>query len=143
MGTFRAAFFAAAHVWEKSMIRRFVLVLGALVSTVASAALTAQAHGPLIVAYLESTGELVPIARYDGARWLNTWPEPIDRDAPLPVRSVAEIPKPPRCKTQFAPLETGTSSGASETDFWRKKKQETGVDQAGSGGRGTATRSSL
>src|SRR5262249_44654388 len=31
-------------------------------------------------------------------------------------------PQPPRCKPQFAPLETGTSSGASETDFWRKEE---------------------
>jgi len=66
------------------------LVLGALLS--AGAALAAQAQGPLIVAYMESNGELVPVARYDGARWRNTWPEPIDRDAPLPVRSVASIP---------------------------------------------------
>lgn len=75
------------------MIRRVVLVLGALVSTVVPAALTAQTEGPLIVAYMDSTGELVPIARYDGARWRNTWPKPIEREAPLPVRSVAEIPE--------------------------------------------------
>jgi hypothetical protein len=75
------------------MTRTVVLVLGALVSPVAPAALTAQAQAPLIVAYMESNGELVPIARYDGARWRNTWPKPIERDTPLPVRSVAKIPR--------------------------------------------------
>ena len=74
------------------MTRTVVLVLGALVSPVAPAALTAQAQAPLIVAYMESNGELVPIARY-GARWRNTWPKPIERDTPLPVRSVAKIPR--------------------------------------------------
>ncbi len=73
------------------MTRSVVLVLGAVLS--AAAALAAQAQGPLIVAYMESNGELIPVARYDGARWRNTWPEPIDRDAPLPVRSVAQIPR--------------------------------------------------
>lgn len=31
-------------------------------------------------------------------------------------------PQPRPCKPQFAPLETGTSSGASELDFWRKEQ---------------------
>jgi hypothetical protein len=31
-------------------------------------------------------------------------------------------PQPPRCKPQLAPLETGTSSGASDTAFWRKEE---------------------
>jgi hypothetical protein len=31
-------------------------------------------------------------------------------------------PQPPRCKPQFAPLETGTSAGASEPQFWRKEE---------------------
>jgi hypothetical protein len=35
----------------------------------------------------------VPIARFDGTVWRNTWPEPIQRDAPLPVRTVGEIPR--------------------------------------------------
>jgi len=73
------------------MTRTVVLVLGALLSTVAPAALTAQQR-PLIVTDMQSNGALVP------------------------------IPKPPGCKTQFAPLETGTSSGASETDFWRREE---------------------
>ena len=44
--------------------------------------------------------------------------------------ALTSTPQPPRCKPQFAPLETGTSSGASETDFWRK--EEAG-DWSGSG----------
>jgi len=92
MGSFRGVPLSA-HMWRKSITRRVVLVLGALVSAAAAAALAAQAQEPLIVAYMESNGELVPIARYDGVRWRNTWPEPIDRDAPLPVRSVAKIPR--------------------------------------------------
>ena len=47
---------------------------------------------PLTVAYLTSDGELVPVARYDGARWLNTWPAPIANDDPLPGRTINEIP---------------------------------------------------
>jgi hypothetical protein len=31
-------------------------------------------------------------------------------------------PQPPRCKPQLAPLETGTSSGASDSAFWRKEE---------------------
>ena len=34
--------------------------------------------------------------------------------------ALAFAPQPPRCKPQLAPLETGTSSGASDTAFWRK-----------------------
>jgi hypothetical protein len=75
------------------MTRRVVLILGALVSAAAAAALGAQAETPLIVAYMASDGELVPVARYDGTGWRNTWPELIERDAPLPVRTVSEIPR--------------------------------------------------
>ena len=35
----------------------------------------------------------MPVARYDGAGWRNTWPEPISDRAPLPVRAVGEIPR--------------------------------------------------
>ena len=32
------------------------------------------------------------------------------------------VAPPPRCKPQFAPLETGASSGASDLDIWRKEE---------------------
>jgi hypothetical protein len=70
-----------------------VVMLGTLVSAAAAAGVAGQTQAPLIVAYMTSDGELVPIARYDGTRWRNTWPEPIHSNAPLPVRTVSEIPK--------------------------------------------------
>jgi hypothetical protein len=75
------------------MNRGIVVVLGALLSAATAAALAGQAREPLIVAYIASDGELVPVARYDGTTWRNTWPEPIEDDAPLPVRTVGEIPR--------------------------------------------------
>jgi hypothetical protein len=82
------------------MNRRVVAILGALVTAGAAKApldgqapAQAPAQAPLIVAYMTSDGELVPIARYDGTHWRNTWPEPIPDDAPLPVRGVSEIPR--------------------------------------------------
>ena len=75
------------------MNRGIVVILGALLGAAVPAPLAGQAQAPLIVAYLVSDGELVPIARYDGTAWLNTWPEPIQHDAPLPVRTVGEIPR--------------------------------------------------
>ena len=78
------------------MNRRVVVILGALVTAAApNAPLVGQAPAqvPLIVAYMVSDGELVPVARYDGTRWRNTWPEPIDSEAPLPVRTIREIPR--------------------------------------------------
>jgi len=75
------------------MNRAVIVIHGALVSTAAAAALAGQAQAPLIVAYMTSDGELVPIARYDGRVWRNTWPEPIPNGAPLPVRTVSEIPR--------------------------------------------------
>ena len=76
--------------------RRFIpviAILGNLVSAAAAPALGGrQPQPPLIVAYMTSGGELVPIARYDGRVWRNTWPEPIPDDAPLPVRTVSGIP---------------------------------------------------
>jgi hypothetical protein len=96
------------------------------VSAAAAAALAAQAQGPLIVAYMESNGELVPIARYDGARWRNTWPEPIDRDAPLPVRSVARIPR--AWLGQPVPL---TWTAWSQATGKQQRVTVTGVDREG------------
>lgn len=42
--------------------------------------------------------------------------------AVLLVLALAAVAPPPQCKPQFAPLETGTSSGTSELDFWRKEE---------------------
>jgi hypothetical protein len=78
---------------EEAMSRAVVVIVGVLVSAAAAAALPGQAQAPLIVAYMTSDGELVPIARYDGTGWRNTWPEPIEHDTPLPVRAVSEIPR--------------------------------------------------
>ena len=74
------------------MSRVVTVILGALVSAAAAAGVAGQTRAPLIVAYMTRDGELVPIARYDGTVWRNTWPEPIPNDAPLPVRTVSEIP---------------------------------------------------
>jgi len=65
----------------------------ALCVTMSMASLAGQALPPLVVAYMTSDGELVPVARLQGSNWLNTWPEPIQDDAPLPVRKVSEIPR--------------------------------------------------
>ena len=74
-------------------MRRVILViLGAVVGAAAAAAVLA-AEAPLIVAYMTSDGELVPVARYDGTKWRNTWPGIIERDTPLPVRTVDKIPR--------------------------------------------------
>ena len=75
------------------MNRGLVITVTALLSGAAPALLLGQPQAPLIVAYMTSDAELVPVARYDGRTWLNTWPEPIEHDAPLPVRTVAEIPR--------------------------------------------------
>lgn len=48
---------------------------------------------PLIVAYMTPDGALIPVARFDGSAWRNTWPEPIPDSAPLPVRSVGDVPR--------------------------------------------------
>src|SRR5688500_17528405 len=72
---------------------RAVVILGTLLSAAAAAAFAGQARAPLIVAYVVSDGEMVPIARYDGRAWRNTWPAPIERDTPLPVRTIDEIPR--------------------------------------------------
>jgi hypothetical protein len=75
------------------MNRAVVVMLGALVIA-AAASSSSQTEAPLIVAYMTSSdGELVPVARFDGTNWRNSWPEPIHNDVPLPVRTVKEIPR--------------------------------------------------
>jgi hypothetical protein len=109
------------------MNRGVVAILGALVSAVAAAALAGQAQTPLIVAYMASDGELVPIARYDGTGWQNTWPEPIPDDAPLPVRTIGEIPR--AWLGQPVPL---TWTAWSQTTGKQQRVTVTGVDREGS-----------
>ena len=74
------------------MNRAVVLGVGGLAIAVATVAAQAPPPGRLIVAFMNSDGELAPVARYDGKVWRHTWPEPIEFDAPLPVRAVGEIP---------------------------------------------------
>jgi hypothetical protein len=78
---------------HKAMNHRFIVTLAALLGAVTSVSSVGQTVAPLIVSYIYSDGELVPVARFDGRIWRNTWPEPIPDDAPLPVRTLAEIPR--------------------------------------------------
>jgi hypothetical protein len=107
------------------MSRASVLIVGVLVSA-AAASLAGQAQTPLIVAYMTSDGELVPIARYDGTAWQNTWPAPIEHDSPLPVRTVGEIP--PAWLGQPVPLTWTAWSQATEK---QQRVTVTGVDRDG------------
>jgi hypothetical protein len=45
---------------------------------------------PYVVAVYDGT-TLLPVARYEGGRWLNTWPEPEDDSVPVP--SLDQVPK--------------------------------------------------
>ena len=74
------------------MKRGLLLLVATLLSAAAVAMPAGQTEPPLIVAYIADAGELVPVARFDGKTWRNTWPEPIELDAPLPVRELREIP---------------------------------------------------
>jgi hypothetical protein len=108
------------------MSRVVVVILGALVSATAAASLAGNAQAPLIVAYMTSDGELVPIARYDGTVWRNTWPEPIPNGAPLPVRTVSEIPR--GWLGQHVPL---TWTAWSQATGKQQRVTVTGVDRDG------------
>jgi hypothetical protein len=68
-------------------------VAGVVAAAAAVASSAAQTRPPLAVGYLTHDGEIVPVARFDGTGWLNTWPEPIANDAPLPVSEVSGIPR--------------------------------------------------
>jgi hypothetical protein len=92
-----------------------------------AAGLADQPEPPLIVAYLTTGGELVPIARYDGSAWRNTWPEPIERGRPLPVRTVAGIPR--AWLEQPVPL---TWTVWSEATRKEQRVSVTGIDREGS-----------
>ena len=75
------------------MNRAVVVILAVLASVAAAETLAAQSPARLIVAYLTTDRELVPVARYDGTSWTNSWPDPIPTDAPLPVRTIGDIPR--------------------------------------------------
>lgn len=106
---------------------RAVVILGTLLSAAAAAAFAGQARAPLIVAYVVSDGELVPIARYDGTAWRNTWPDLIERDTPLPVRTIDDIPR--SWLGQPVPL---TWTAWSESTAKPQRVTVTGVDRDGS-----------
>lgn len=102
-------------------------MLGALASAAAAADLAGQTQAPLIVAYMTSDGELVPVARYDGTGWRNTWPEPIPDDAPLPVRTVGEIPR-----SWLGQRVPSTWTAWSQTTGKQQRVAVTGVERDGS-----------
>jgi hypothetical protein len=111
-------------------MNRLIVILGVLVT--AAAAQTplvgqAPARSRLLVAYMTSSGELVPVARYDGTRWRNTWPEPIEEEAPLPVRTVREIPR--AWLGQSVPM---TWTTWSQLTGKQQRVTVTGVDRDGS-----------
>jgi hypothetical protein len=54
-----------------------------------AAARQVSPSGPFIVAVADGT-TLLPVARFTGSRWVNTWPAPGDRDDPVPA--LADIP---------------------------------------------------
>jgi hypothetical protein len=109
------------------MNRAVVVMLGALVIA-AAASSSSQTEAPLIVAYMTSSdGELVPVARFDGTNWRNSWPEPIHNDVPLPVRTVKEIPR--AWLGQPVPL---TWTVWSQATGKQQRVTVTGVDRDGS-----------
>lgn len=104
-----------------------IVALGTLLTAAAAASPAAQTEAPLIVAYITSDGELVPVARFDGTSWRNTWPEPIPDDVPLPVRELREIPR--AWLGQSVPLTWTTWSPATGSQH---RVRITGVDRDGS-----------
>jgi hypothetical protein len=54
-----------------------------------TAARQVSPSGPFIVAVADGT-TLLPVARFTGSRWVNTWPPPGDEDDPVPA--LADIP---------------------------------------------------
>jgi hypothetical protein len=109
------------------MTRVFDVVAGAFLSIAGATTVCTEAQAPLIVAYITQDNELVPVARYDGMNWPNTWPEPIEHHAPLPVHSLETIPNAwlgqpvPRTWTTWSP-----STGQ------QRRVRVTGVDRDGS-----------
>jgi hypothetical protein len=65
--------------------------LGLLCLLTISSVTGQDSSGKLVVGVLQDSGSIVPFARYDGTRWLNTWPGPIEPIASKPP-SLAQIP---------------------------------------------------
>jgi len=65
--------------------------LGLLCLLTSSSAAGQGSGGKLIVGVLQESGTIIPFARYDGTRWSNTWPGPIE-PTHSKAPSLAQIP---------------------------------------------------
>lgn len=68
-------------------------VAAALILTLAFGPDPTTITRPLILGVVDSDGKLLPVARFDGRRWRNTWTTQIERHEPLPFFSISEIPE--------------------------------------------------
>jgi hypothetical protein len=84
---------AEPEIKEPLTNRAVVVLAGTLAVAAATLAAQAPPQGRLVIAYMNHDGELTPVARYDGKVWRHTWPDPIEHDAPFPVRAVGEMPR--------------------------------------------------
>lgn len=70
--------------------------MGAIAVTVTLVLLSASSSpsktAPFTVAVVDAGGRLLPVTRFDGRRWLNTWTLQLERHEPLPVSSIDDIP---------------------------------------------------
>lgn len=76
-----------------SVLRCLVLGCAALVCALRLAGAVAQGSQQTTfhVGVIDSSGLIQPVARFDGERWSNTWPEPVDRHAKIPT-SIDAVP---------------------------------------------------
>ena len=70
-------------------MRTILVVIGASFAgtLVVSSGFTLQAQRrktPMAVGIVTDDTHLLPIARFAGTEWINTWPQPEDSDAPVP-----------------------------------------------------------
>lgn len=65
------------------MRKRIPVIAGAVAAAMTVATIGAQRADELIVSYAYD-GRLLPVGRYDGTRWINTWPDPIENNKPRP-----------------------------------------------------------
>lgn len=72
-----------------SLLRTTVALLGGMIAARPAGAQAPTAPAAFVVAVSE--GEtLLPLARFEGGRWLNTWPEPEEDSKPVPA--LADVP---------------------------------------------------
>jgi len=57
---------------------RQLCILALVLMSIVSIAPGQNNSGKFIVGVLQESGAIIPFARYDGARWVNTWPAPVD-----------------------------------------------------------------